>query len=122
MLFAVVLIVATGAGGCWWPINAKAVLIDISFWYLSNNPPSYASVSDSIPFLNLLHSTCTVTFSGVIYCIDLMDFGPRGEIIQLCLMLMVMICRIYPSKCGKLFRFFCVLLKCLDMFCCNLEI
>ena len=31
MMFAAVLSVATGVGGCMWPISAKAVLVEVDF-------------------------------------------------------------------------------------------
>ena len=59
MLFAAVLSVATGVGGCGWPISARAVLMDVAFCNFSNNPPNYASMDDAIKFLIILNSTCT---------------------------------------------------------------
>ena len=31
MIFDAVLYIATGVGGCWWPICARAVLMDVAF-------------------------------------------------------------------------------------------
>ena len=64
ILFAAVLPVATGVGGCWCPISARAVLTEVTFCRFSNKPPNYASVSDDITFLMMLNSTCTGPFSG----------------------------------------------------------
>ena len=69
MLFAAVLSVATGVGGCWWPISSRAVLMDVAFWQFSNNPPNSDYVADAVTFLIVLHSTCTGSFSECIYCI-----------------------------------------------------
>ena len=33
MLFAAVLSIATGVGGCGWPIYARYVLIEVAFWH-----------------------------------------------------------------------------------------
>ena len=62
MLLAAVLSVATGVGGCWWPISARSVIMDLAFWKFPNNPPNSTSVADSITFLIMIHSTCTGKF------------------------------------------------------------
>ena len=77
MLFASVLYVATGVGGCRRPISARAVLIEVAFWQFSNDPLSSSSVADAMTFLTMLHFTCTGTFYGGIYFIGVLDFGPR---------------------------------------------
>ena len=64
MLFAAIFSVAIGVGGCRCPISARAVLIEVSFWQFSNNPPSSASMADAMTFLMMLHSICTGPFSG----------------------------------------------------------
>ena len=51
MLFDAVLYVATGVGGCRWPISARDVLIEVAFRQLSNNPTNYASVASIYIFL-----------------------------------------------------------------------
>ena len=79
MLFAAVLSVVTCVGGCGWYIYARDLLMDVSLWNFSNNPPNYASVADTIPFLIILHSTCTGTFYGDIDFIGVLDFGPRKK-------------------------------------------
>ena len=79
MLLAAVLYVATGVGGFWWPISARAVLMEVAFWKFSNKPTSSASVADAIIFLMMLHSTCTGTFSRGISWIGVLDFGPRKK-------------------------------------------
>ena len=33
ILFAAVFSVTTGVGGCEWPISARAVHVDVAFWY-----------------------------------------------------------------------------------------
>ena len=53
--------------------------MDVAFWQFSNNPPNPASVADAMTFLIMLHSTCTGTFYGGIYCIGVLDFGPRKK-------------------------------------------
>ena len=77
MLFAAVFSVATGIVGCWWPIYARAVIMEVALWDFSNNPPNSASMDDAITFLMIMNSTCTGPFSGGIYCISVLDFGPR---------------------------------------------
>ena len=42
MMFAAVLSIATGVGGCWCPISAREVLMDVTLWHFTNNPPNYA--------------------------------------------------------------------------------
>ena len=79
IMFAVVLSIATSVGGCWRPISDWELHMDVVFWKFSNNPTNYASVSDSMKFPIMLHSTCTGPFSGVISCIGLLDFGPRKK-------------------------------------------
>ena len=110
ILFAAVLSVATGAGGCWKIIYARAVLVEVSLWKLSSNPPSSASVADTIKFLMMLQYTCTGPFSRSIYWIGVLDFGSRKNILRLCLVPPVLICRMHQSICGESFRFFCMLL------------
>ena len=51
IVFSAVFYFAIGVGGCWWPIYARAVLMDVDIWKFSNNPPNYASVADAITFL-----------------------------------------------------------------------
>ena len=53
--------------------------MDVYFCHLSNNPPNSNSVADAITFLIMLHSTCTGKFYGGIYCIGVLDFGPRKK-------------------------------------------
>ena len=79
MLFTTIMSVTTSVGGCWWPIYAMAVIMDVSFWQLSNNPLNSVSVADSITFLTMLHYTCTGPFSGVISCIGVLDFFTRKK-------------------------------------------
>ena len=79
MKFAAILSVSTGVGGCWWPIYARALLIDINFWKFSKNPPNYASMDDAITFLIMLYSTCTGPFYGGISCISVLDFGLKKK-------------------------------------------
>ena len=64
MMFADLFFVYAGVGGCEWPISDRAVQMDVAFWQFSNNPPNYASVSDAMKFIIMLHSTCNVPFSG----------------------------------------------------------
>ena len=77
MLFDVLLSLATGVGGRWWPISARYDLMDVAFCYFSNKPPNSASVADAITFLIMLHYTCTGPLYVGIYCICVLDFGPR---------------------------------------------
>ena len=122
MLFAAVLSIATGFGGCWCLISAKSIIMEVSFWQFSNKPPNYTSVADAITFLIMMHSTCTCPFSGGISYIGVLDFGPRKNILRLCYMPPVMICKMHPSKCGESFQFFCIQLFRLVVLQCNLEI
>ena len=59
-----VLYVVTGVGVFEWPISTRALLIYVTFWKLSNNPPNYASVADAMKLLIILYSTCTGPFYG----------------------------------------------------------
>ena len=79
MLFATVLSIAIGVGGCGWPIYSRSVLVDVAFWQFSNNHPDSASVADSMTFLVILHYTCTGPFYGCIACIVVFDFGPSKK-------------------------------------------
>ena len=74
MLFGAVLYVATSVGSCWWTISARAVLMDVTFWQFSNNPPNYSSVANAMKFLVILNSTYTGPFSRGIACIGVLDF------------------------------------------------
>ena len=64
MLFSAVFTVSTTAGGFGRPISDSTVLMDVTFWQFTDNPPNYASVSDAMKFIIMLHSTCNVPFSG----------------------------------------------------------
>ena len=57
MLFADVLIIATGVGGWECTISARYVCMGAAFWQFSNNPPNYDTVDDVITFLIMLPST-----------------------------------------------------------------
>ena len=50
IMFAAVLSVATGVGGCGWPISVRSILMDVALLQFSNNPPNYASAADSLTF------------------------------------------------------------------------
>ena len=63
MMFDAILSVATSIGGCWWPICAREVLMDVTFCQFSNNPPNSNSVADAMTFLIILNYTCTGKFS-----------------------------------------------------------
>ena len=75
MLFAAIFYVATGVGGCEWPISARDIHMDVFFWKFSNNPPNSSFMADSMTFLITLYSTCTVPFSRSIACISVLNFG-----------------------------------------------
>ena len=79
ILFADAFSIATGVGGCGWPISTRSVLVDVAFWQFSKNSPNYASVSDVMKLLIILHYTCTGTISGGIAFIDVLDFGSRKK-------------------------------------------
>ena len=122
MLFAIVLSVATIVGDCESPIFARAILMDVAFWHFSNNPTNSVSEADSMTFHIMLHSTCNGQFLWGIACIGLLDFFPRKNIHPLYLVPLVLICRMHLNLCGESFRFFCILLLCMDMLRCNLKI
>ena len=63
MLFSTVLYVATGVGGCGWPISAREFHMGVSFWKFPNDPPNFSSVSYTMTFLMILHSTFYGLFS-----------------------------------------------------------
>ena len=75
MIFADILSVATGVGGCGWPIYTMTVRMDIYFWYFSNNPPNPASLGDVMRFLVILYFTCPGPFYWGIYVIDVVLLG-----------------------------------------------
>ena len=100
MLFAAVLSVATGVGGCWWPISARYILLDVDFWQFSNNPPNSASLADAITFFIALYSTFIGPFSGGIACIVVLDFGPRKNIHLLCFVPLVLVCIMHHNISG----------------------
>ena len=77
MMSAAVLYVYTGVGGCWWTISSRTVLMDVTFYQFSNNPPDSTSVADAITFLIRMHPKCTGTFSGGISCTGVLDFVSR---------------------------------------------
>ena len=79
MLFVTLFSVSNIVGVREWPISIRAVCLDVAFWQFSNIPPNYSYVADPIKFLILLHSTYTVLFSGGLYCIGALDFGPRKK-------------------------------------------
>ena len=76
ILFSAILSVSTGVDGCWWNISTAAVLVDVALWKFSNNPPSYTSLSDTMTFLIMLHSTCTGTFCGITCIFKLIEVAP----------------------------------------------
>ena len=121
MIFAAVLSFATGSGGFWWPIYDRAVFVAVAFWKFPNNIPNSTSVDDAMTFLVMLNSTCSGPFSGVIYCISVLDFGPRENIHQLCFVPLVL-CTMHPNKCGESFRFLCILILRLDVSRCILNL
>ena len=57
MMFAAILSVATGVGGCWCLTFAKAVLMEVDFWKISNKRPNSSSVAGAITFLTMTHYT-----------------------------------------------------------------
>ena len=79
--FAAVLSVATGVGGCGWPISARAVRMSVAFCKFSESPPNSASVAYCMTFLRILHYTCTGPFLGGIDVIGVlfMYLGLRGK-------------------------------------------
>ena len=66
----------------------------------SNNPPNYAYVSNAITFLIMLHYTFTGTFFEGFSCIGVLYFGPRKNVLRICFVPLVLICRMNTSKCG----------------------
>ena len=53
--------------------------MDVTLWQFSNIPPNSVSMDDDIIFLIMMHSTCTAPFSKGIYCISVLNFGPRKQ-------------------------------------------
>ena len=76
MLFDAVLSVATGVGGCRWPVSDRAICMDVAFRQFSSNPSNSYPMADTIKFLVMLYSTCTGPFYWGIACISVLDFGP----------------------------------------------
>ena len=113
MLFAAILSVSAGVGGCRCPISVKAVRMEIAFWQFSNKPPNYASVDDAITFLVILHSTCTGPFSGVSPVLVCWILVLVKHFLWICFVPLVLI--------RESFRLFCILLLCLDVLRYNLE-
>ena len=93
--------VATSVGVCEWTISARAVRMDVTFWQVSNNPPSSSYVDDAMKFFIMLHFTCTVPCDGGIACIGVFNFGPREIIHLLCFVPLVLICRMHPNICRE---------------------
>ena len=122
MLFSDVFSVATGVGGCWWPIPDRDVLMAVALWNFSDNPPNSDSVAYAMIFLIMLHSTCTGPFLGGFGFIGVLDFGRRKNIHQICSVPLLLIYRMHPYKYEESFRFLCILLLCLDVSLCNLKI
>ena len=81
MLFVYILSVATGFDGCGWPIYAREVFMDVSFWQFSSNPHNSASVADVMTFIVILYSTCNSLFYGGISVIGVLflDLVLRAE-------------------------------------------
>ena len=79
MLFGPVFYFINGAGVCDWTITDMVVHMDVAFWKSPNNPTNYASVDDSITFLIMPNSKCTVPISGGINFIGVVEFGPRKK-------------------------------------------
>ena len=73
-------------------------------------------------FLIMLHYICTGPFYGGISWIGVLEFVPRKNILRICFVSPVLICRTHRSICGESFHFFCILLLRLDVLRCNLEI
>ena len=86
----------------------------------SNKPPNSDPVDDAIIFLVMLNSTCTSLLSRGISCIGVLGFFLGQNILRLCFVPLVLIVRIYTSKCGESFYFFCIPLLRLDVLQCNL--
>ena len=122
MLFASVLSVATGVGGCWWPISSRAILVDVAFWQFSKISPNYASLAYSMTFLVMLHYTCTGPFFGGIAWIGVLDFGTRKNIHLSWFVPLLLMYRMHLIKCQESFRFFYILLLRLYFLRCNLKL
>ena len=122
MRFYSLLSVAIGFGGYEWPIYAREVCMDVTFWKISNNLPNSASVADAMIFLMILHSTCTGLSSGIVAVIGVLDFGPRKNIHLLCCMPLVLRCMMHLNIYEGSFHFFCIMLLFLDVARCNLII
>ena len=79
MLFADVLSVVTGVGGCWCPISDKSVRLEVTFCQFSDKPPNSDSVDSAITSLMMLHYTCTGLLYRGISCTGVLDFGTRKK-------------------------------------------
>ena len=121
MLFASVLSVATGVGGCWWTISARAVLVEVDFWQFSNNLPSSYSVTYAVTFLwcCILHALVYSTGAYILLVCWILVLVKN--ILRLCFVPPVLICSMHGSICGESFRFFCILLFRMDVLRCNSE-
>ena len=121
MLFAAVLSIVTSVGGCWRPIYARSVFIEVYFWQFSNNPPNSVSVADYIIFLMILHSTRTGRFSrGIDFIGELfLDLETRKNINLLCCVPLVMRCGIHLNIYVGSYRFFYILSLFLNVIQCN---
>ena len=68
----------------------------------------------------ILHAM--VHFMGAFVVLVCWILVPGKNFLRLCFGPLVLICGMHPSKCGESFCFFCIMLLCLDVLRCNLEI
>ena len=120
VLFANVLYISAGVGGCEWPIFDRSVHMDVTFWKFSNNPLNSASLYDSMKFLMILHSTCSGPFSEGIYFIGVLNLVWGKNIHLLCSVPLVLRFRMHINIYVYSFRFFCILLLHPYVTHCNL--
>ena len=124
ILFAAVLPVSTGVGGCGWTFYDTEVRVDVYFWKLSNNPPYSDSVDDAMTFLTMLNFTCTGLFSGGVSVISVIviSFGPIKKIHLLCCVPLFLRCSMHLNRYILLYWFFYILSLCLHVTRCNSRI
>ena len=114
MLFEAIFSVATGVGGCEWPIYDSSIRMDVTFWKFSYNSPIMIILM--IPWDLSLCCILGITCSSVL------GFGPRGKNCLIWFVLLVIRCMMHLNICVESSHLFCVMLLRLDVMWCNLKI
>ena len=116
----------------YFPLPQVLVAVGVPF---TRGPLSWMSLSGSfqiilpilLPWMMLWNfSLCCilnamVPFPGVLFVLVCWILVLGQNIHLLYFMPQVLICRMHPNICGESFRFFCVLLLCMDVSWCNLK-